>query len=244
VEEGAEWVARRGVEELAVWYAGGILLKGAGLLGQWAVPTVRRALGHGVEAAAGWLRTTLVRLPGEKKRALERLWAKVQLEGPQALSAGERAELRGLMEGLEQLVRTPLDDATKARLRQTARQYYKELHPELARVMDESPLALPVHHRRPLAHAHLFPDMDINAAENLVLMRQDAHKRINLLWERFRKRRPAATAQEVEAAAREIDARFSPWYHRVEEPPKLPYTLEEAEEAVWREFRRLFPGKD
>ncbi|HYI01231.1 hypothetical protein, partial [Hyalangium sp.] len=149
-KEGAKWVARRGVEELALWYAFGILTKGVGWLGARTLPTVKLALSRGGEAAAGWLRTTLKRVPVERKLAFERLWTKAHLEGKQALSKGERAELRELMEGIEQLVKTPLDPTAKRKLRDAARESYKRSHPRFAKLLDEKSTDLPIHHRCPL----------------------------------------------------------------------------------------------
>lgn len=240
-EEGAQWVARRGTEELAAWYAGGVILKGVGWLGLKTLPTVMRVLRRGGEAATGWLRTTLSRLPGEKKKAFERLWAKVQLDGKQALSSEERAELRGLMEGIEQLTRTPLARDEKKRLRETARDSYKRLRPQFAKVLDEQGQNLPIHHRRQLEHAHLFPEEDINSANNLVMVTEKVHKRLNVLWTRFRKARPQATSEEVDKAARVIDGQFQPWYHQPAEPLQVPYSLKEAEEAALEKLQKLFP---
>lgn len=242
--DGAEWVARQGVEQLALWYAGGILTRGVGLFASKAIPTVLRALRGSGEAAAGWLRTTLSRLAPAQKQAFERLWAKVQLEGPRALSKAERTELRALMEGLEQLVRRPLSRGEKETLREAARRQYKKLRPDLKPIMNARPHEHPVHHRRPLEYAHLFPEEDINAAENLVMLRRSAHERINALWSRFRQARSDVTARDVEQVARKIDERFKHWYHRADEPAEVPYSLEEAEDAVWRELRRLFPGME
>lgn len=135
-KEGMAWVAREGAEELALWYVGGILTKGVGWLGARTLPAVMTALRRGGAASAGWLRTTLSRLSVEKKKTFERLWTKVQLEGKQALSSDERTELRGLMEGLEQLVRKPLDASEKVRLRAEARKVYKRLHPHLEQALD------------------------------------------------------------------------------------------------------------
>lgn len=242
--EGAEWVARRGVEELALWYAGGVVLKGVGWLGGRTLPTVMRALGRGGKASAGWLRTLLKRLPGEKRQAFELLWRKVQLEGRRALSKGEREELRALMEGIEQLSSTPLDKEAKKILRRTARETYKKAHPELATLMDEAAEDLPVHHRRQLEHAHLFPDEDINAIDNLALVRKEVHEPISRLWQKFRRARPAATAREVEEATRIIDDQFKPWYNQPGASPQVPYSLRRAEDAALEQLRRLFPGVD
>lgn len=243
-KEGAQWVARRGAEELALWYAGGIIARGVGWLGIRSLPTVTRALRRGGEASAGWLRTMVKRLPAEKKQVFERLWMKAQLEGKRALGKGEREELRGVMEGIEQLANTPLDRGTKKELRRAAREAYKKAHPEVASLMDEAGVDLPIHHRRQLEHAHLFPDQDINAADNLVLVMRDVHEPISRLWERFRRACPQATAREVEEAARIIDGRFMPWYNRPVAPSQVPYPLKEAERAALEQLRRLIPGLD
>lgn len=148
--EAGEWVARQGAEELVVWYVGGIAVRGLGWLGAKVAPTVLRVLRRSGEAAAGWLRTTLIRLSPEKRQAFERLWTKVQLEGSKSLSTTERDELRGVMESMERLIHTPLDDRAKKRLRDRAREVYKRVHPEVARVLDEKGAELPIHHRYPL----------------------------------------------------------------------------------------------
>jgi len=166
VHEGFAWLAQRGVEELALWYVGGVLAKGAGFLAVRGGGIVLKALSQGKEAA-GWLRTMLTRLSGGEKRAFERLWAKVQLEGEKALSAGERQELRALMARIEQLAKTPLKSTEKDPIREQARKLYKELNPHLAQAMTTNAEKWPVHHRRPLQYAHLFPDENINSSVNL-----------------------------------------------------------------------------
>lgn len=238
----AEWVAREGAEELALWYVGGIVTKGLGWLGARTLPTVMTALRRGGEAGAGWLRTTLARLPATRKQAFERLWTKVQLEGRKALSKDERAELRGLMEGLERLVKTPLDTTEKTKLRGEARKVYKRYHPQFAQALDTRGSDLPIHHRRGLEYAQLFPDEDINAADNLIMLTKDAHVCINRLWSKFRQARPQATAEDVEAVARTLDDRFKPWFNQPTAPSSVPYSLGEAEETALQQLQRLFPG--
>lgn len=240
VREGAEWAAQRGAEELVAWYAGGVLLRGGAFLARWAGSAIHRALARGGEAATGWLRTTLSRLPGDKKREFEQLWAKVQLEGERALTAGERASLRGLMERVEQLVHTRLDENAKRKIRAEARGYYKKLHPELKDVLEKGGREYPIHHRRQLEHAHLFPDENINAAENLAVVRYRVHEHLNRAWDRFRQLRPEPTAQEVRDAAKVIDGQFSSWYGQIGDPPGLTKTLGEAEKAALQELERLF----
>jgi hypothetical protein len=241
-EEGAKWVARKGAEELAVWFAGGIAIRGLGLLGRSVAPTVLSALKRGGVSAAGWLRTTLTRLTPQERMVFERLWTKVQLEGKGALSSAERAELRELMAGIERALRTPLNKEAKNKLRESARTAYKRAHPEFANLLDELGGELPIHHRRPLEHAHLFPLDDINAPERLAMVKRDVHDRLNALWTKFRQARPQATAQEVEKAAKTIDDSFQPWYNRPDAPRDVPYSLEEAEETVLKQLQQLFPG--
>ena len=40
---------------------------------------------------------------------------------------------------------------------------------------------LPIHHRRPLQYAHLFPDENINAGENLAMLQKYVHQGNQLL---------------------------------------------------------------
>jgi hypothetical protein len=238
---GAEWVARRGAEELAVWYAGGIAIRGLGWLGARMAPTVLSALRRGGGAATGWLRTMLTRLAPEERLAFERLWAKVQLEGKSALSGTERQELRSLMTNLEELIHTPLDDLAKRKLRGRARDIYMAAHPRFEQILKARGQALPIHHQCPLEYAHLFPERDINAANNLVMLTREVHERINAIWVQFRRARPQATAKEVETVARTIEERFALWYHQPQPPAQLPYSVQEAEEIVLKQLRRLFP---
>ncbi|PTL82916.1 hypothetical protein DAT35_12860 [Vitiosangium sp. GDMCC 1.1324] len=244
VVEGSAWLAQRGVEELALWMAAGIIAKGLGFFATEGLEWVTRALGREPEVAAGWLRTALKRLNGQERATFERLWQKLALEGEQALSRSEREALRSLFIRLEQAIQQPLGDGLKNSLRQEARKYYAELYPQFAKSLDELRAELPIHHRRPLQYAHLFPAEDINAAENLAMLRRPIHGEINFLWEKFRKARPNPTADEVRRAAELIDRQFEPWYHRVDNPPGLLRTAEQARDTALRELRRQFPGLD
>jgi len=212
VYEGSAWLAEKGVEEAALWFVGGIIGKGLGSFMTKGLEWVPKALGREPDAAAGWLRSALKRLPAHEKEAFEQLWRKVALEGEQALTQGERQMLRGLFVRIEQVIQQPLSDKTKRELRKAAREDYKELYPQLAKILDESKGELPIHHRRQLEHAHLFP-----AEDN-------------------------PTADEVRRAAEIIDGHFDPWYHRVDDPPGLSRTAEEAREAALRDLRSQFPG--
>ncbi|WNG55394.1 hypothetical protein F0U59_11835 [Archangium gephyra] len=108
VVEGTAWLAQRGVEELALWFALGIIAKGLGFLATEGLEWVTKALGREPEVVAGWLRTALRRLTPEEKAAFERLWAKVLLEGEQALGRSERKTLRSLFVRLEKVIQEPL----------------------------------------------------------------------------------------------------------------------------------------
>ncbi len=239
VAEGTAWVLQRGAEEMALWYVGGIFAHGMGVLAKVSAPVMKAVLERGGRAAAGWLRSALVRLAPQERRAFEQLWMKVQLEGEAALGVAERKELRGLMLRLEQRLGIPLDGPQKDRLREAARKAYSDLHPHLQHFLDTQPHRHPIHHRRPLEYCHLFPDEDINAPRNLAMVRDIVHRRINALWNKVRAARPQATAEEINAAARRIDAHFSPWYHRADEPPGV--SLVQAEASALDALRRLFP---
>ena len=242
VYEGSAWLAQKGVEEAGLWFVGGLVGKGLGSFMVKGLEWVPKALGREPEVAAGWLRSALKRLPTHEKDAFEQLWRKVVLEGEQALTQGERSALRGLFVRLEQVVQEPLNTDLKNKLREQARKYYKELHPQLAGALDELAKELPIHHRRPLQYAHLFPADDINAAENLATLRKYVHDQISFLWVRFGKARPHPTADEVRRAAEIIDGHFERWYHRVDDAPGLSRIAMDARDAALRELRSHFPG--
>jgi hypothetical protein len=241
VYEGSAWLAEKGVEEAALWFVGGMVGKGLGSFMTKGLEWVPKALSREPEMAAGWLRSALKRLSAHEKDAFEQLWRKVILEGEQALTQGERQALRGLFVRIEQVVQQPLNDKQKGPLRKAARKYYMELYPQLTEALLKGAEDLPIHHRRQIEHAHLFPADDINAAENLAVVQDYVHKKINSLWGQFRKARPNPTADEVRRAAEVIDGHFEPWYHRVDDPPGLSRNAEEAREAAFRELRSQFP---
>jgi hypothetical protein len=146
------------------------------------------------------------------------------------------------MEGIERLVKTPLTSSEKKILRDKARTIYKEHHPHFAQLLDEKGPDLPIHHRRGLEYADLFPAENINEADNLIMLTKGVHERINRLWGKFRQARPQATAEDVEAVARIIDDRFKHWFNQPDVPSKAPYSLGEAEETALRQLQQLLPG--
>ncbi len=66
VYEGSAWLAQKGVEEAALWFVGGMAGKGLGSFMAKGLEWVPKALGHEPEAAAGWLRSALKRLPNQE----------------------------------------------------------------------------------------------------------------------------------------------------------------------------------
>ncbi|NTX33909.1 hypothetical protein HUA78_05625 [Myxococcus sp. CA033] len=241
VVEGFTWLAQRGAQELALWYVGAVAIRGAGFLAVRGGGIVRKALRQGKEAASGWLRTMLSRVSQSEGRAFERLWAKVQLEGERALTTSERSELRALMARIEKLASTPLDFGEKHGLRKAARAAYKNVHSDLARTMDAFPERYPVHHRRPLEYAHLFPEQDVNASSRLAVVQDFIHERVSRVWTKFRTAQRTATRDEVDAATRIIDSHFESWYHRVEVPRGEQAFIERAEQAALEALRARFP---
>ncbi|WNG50571.1 hypothetical protein F0U60_45430 [Archangium minus] len=241
VRDSAELLARYSLEELAFWYVGGILTRGVGLLFEAVAPTAMRVLTRGGVESAGWLRTTLFRIPKAERKVFERLWTKVQLEGAEALSRLEKNELVALMNRLERLVRSPLSKDEKEVLRAAARRYYKKLHSVRSEAMElKGPFE--VHHRRPLEYAHLFPERDINASENLRGVGEEVHQSINSLWNEFRSKRTHARADEVDRVAAIVDAHFGRWYDVPHAVGDSASALGEAVKAARRELAEFLAG--
>jgi hypothetical protein len=240
VRDGAELLARYSLEEMALWCVGGMLTRGAGLLFESAAPTVKRVLTRGGTEAAGWLRTTLRRLPHAERVAFERFWTKVRMEGAEALSSTERQELVALMNRLERLLRKPLSTSEKNELRRAARQHFERLHPNIHEAMScLGPYE--VHHRRPLEYAHVFPSEDVNASANLKAVMKDVHQRIGGVWTEFRNIRGSPHADDVDAVADIVDRHFGRWYDQPHMSGELTSALDKAEEAARQELRRTFP---
>jgi hypothetical protein len=242
VREGAELLAGYAVEERTLWYVGGILTRGAGLLFEAAAPTVTRALTQGGTEAAGWLRTTFKRLNPVQREQFERLWTKVQLEGAEALSRAEKDELLTLMNRLERLIRTPLSRNDKVNLWTAARHYIEKFRPELHEAMRRKG-PYDVHHRRPLEYAHLFPGEDINASRNLEAVGREVHQSINRIWAEFRGARgERLRIEDVDAAVKVVDRHFSRWYNTPYAPGDSTAALERAVNAARQEVRGIFPA--
>jgi hypothetical protein len=242
VHEGAELLARYTLEEVALWHVGGILTRRMGLIFETVAPTVTRALTRGGTEAAGWLRTTLRRLPQAERAAFDRLRMKVQMEGAEALSRAERAEFLTLMNQLERLIKLPLEATGARRLRRAARESFVKLNPKLDELMRRKG-PYEVHHRYSLEHAHLFPEMDINARTNLTALGGEVHQSINSIWTEFRLARSNAKADEVKKVVDIIDRHFSRWYDTPHAPGESARALAEATKAARKEVERLLSVK-
>ncbi len=241
VREGAELLAHYSLEEMSLWFVGGVLARGTGLLFEAVAPMVMRALTRGGMAAAGWFRTTLVRLPRAERHAFERLWMKVQMEGGEALSRAERDELLALMNRIERLIRTPLNEHERSALRDAARRYFQRSQPVLEKAMNiRGPYE--IHHRCPLEYAHLFPAEDINAGANLKAVGQEVHQRISSVWTELRKYRSDVSRADVERVTSIIDEQFARWYEKPYARGDSTSELEMAMNAAKREVRSLFPS--
>ncbi|NOK21136.1 hypothetical protein [Corallococcus carmarthensis] len=225
-------------EQLAYWYVGGFIAKGALGAMEAAAPTVVSVLGRGGAKAAQWFRTVLIRTPPAEREALQRIWMKVEAEGLVALEAGEQAELQSLLRGLEHRLRRPITDKySKDKIREWARQEYFEVHqPRLAQALGKDLLGTyQVHHLVPIEHAHLFPTRSINAAENLVGMAREVHSSVNSVWTLVRTNAKNVSAKEVEEIAHITHKHFGRWFHVLYDPSKSGAALASAEKAALKE---------
>ncbi|WP_147469204.1 hypothetical protein [Corallococcus sp. AB045] len=225
-------------EQLAYWYVGGFIAKGALGAMEAVAPTVVSVLGRGGAKAAQWFRTVLIRTPPAEREALQRIWMKVEAEGLVALKAGEQAELQSLLKGMEHQLRRPITDKySKDKLREWARQEYFEVHrPQLAQALGKDLLGTyQVHHLVPIEHAHLFPTRGVNAAENLVGMAREVHSSVNSVWTFVRTNTKSVSAREVEEIAHITHNHFGRWFHVLYDPSKSGAALASAEKAALKE---------
>ncbi|NRD52901.1 hypothetical protein [Corallococcus exiguus] len=228
-------------EQLAYWYVGGFIAKGALGAMEAVAPTVVSVLGRGGAKAAQWFRTVLIRTPPAEREALQRIWMKVEAEGLMALKAGEQAELRHILARVEKALHEPLDRQAKKRLRQWARrEYFDTVNPRLAREL--GPLRMEeyeIHHRIPLEYARLFPRMDINHGTNLVAVERTVHRSINRVWESVGQQAQRLDNRQVEALSQVIDQQYGSWFHRVHVPAESTSALATAEQNALRAVKGL-----
>lgn len=239
VEDSGRLALRVGAEELAFWVIGGMVAHGAGAVLEAVAPRLIKILLRGGAKARGWLNTLFQRLPGAEREAFKALWEKVDLRGARPLAKAEERELRMLAKRLEELVEAPLNNDEKRRLRSAAREEFLKSRPELARLLvDSKDVLYPIHHRRPLEYAQLFPGEDINALKNLTAVGGDVHSSINAVWTSFRPVRGAASAVDVDGVVAVVDRHFARWYN-VAYDKSSASALAEAEAAALAEVQSL-----
>jgi hypothetical protein len=189
------------------------------------------------EGAAGvrWFRTQLVRAGRKDQESLRRLFAKVETQGFESLSAAERGELTQLLRRMEQSLTVKLDNDAKNALRAKAKKdFFDVFHPELAGIL-KYPNGRPydVHHLIPLEYSHLFPKLDINASTNLVAVGQPVHQGINKVWTAFRtKLGSSATPEQVQRMEDITRRHFGRWFNKVHASPDPTPELDRATAAA------------
>lgn len=230
------------LEQVALCVIGGLVGKGLHLAFEAMAPTVMRVVTRGGAAGMRWFRTQLVRAGRKDQELLRRLFAKVETEGFESLSAAERNELTQVLRKMEQSLAAKLDRDAKSKLRAKAQDdFYEVLHPELAAVL-KGPRGerYDVHHLIPLEYAHLFPELDINAAANLKAMGRPAHEGVNKMWNAFRmKAGDSANPEQVKKMVAITEQHFGRWFNKVYEPGQSDALLEKATSAALNDVRAL-----
>jgi hypothetical protein len=228
-------------EQLAYWFVGGVVAKGAVKLVGATAPTVSSVLSRGGRQAVQWFRTVLLRAPAAEREALQRLWLKAETQGLVALTPAEVAELQSLMRQVETRLRTPLNRYAKKKLREWAREeYFTVINPRLAKELGNSSLDYyAVHHRVPLEFAQLFPKADVNASANLIGVEVTVHKSISRVWESLGQQAQRLSGAQVEKIAAAIDAQYGRWYHVVYNPSQSASALAAAEKAALQAVKTL-----
>lgn len=155
------------------------------------------------------------RLSLETRRALRTLLTKVSREGVEALSTGERRELRAALEEVERVVNSKITRDEAEKMRDIARGRFWEAHPALeASLRRPNGSRFPIHHKFPLEYAHLNPLLDVNGAGNLVALDQSAHDAVSATWSLFRKgvKGSQPSLSQITRVVDAINARFGRWY--------------------------------
>jgi len=230
------------LEQVALCVIGGLVGKGLHLAFEALAPTVIRMVTRGGVEGLHWLRTQLVRAGRKDQELLRRLFVKVETEGFDSLSAAERNEITELLRRMEQSLTVKLEDKPKNALRAKAKSdFYDVLHPELQKLLrDADGNRYDIHHLIPLEYAHLFPDLDINAAANLKALGKPAHEGINKMWNLFRIRAgDTATPEQVKKMVATTERHFGRWFNEVYAPDQSDALLEKATAAALNDVRDL-----
>jgi hypothetical protein len=234
-------------EQVALFVVGGLAARGLGVVLEATAPMIAQVMTKGGTHAVGWFRSLLARAVPAEKQVLNRLMAKAESQGFEALTAAERSELRAMFARLESRLSTPLNqlgDAKRALRKDAQTLFYRKLHPEwAAKLRDADGNLYDIHHCIPLEYAHLFPLRDINAAVNLAAAAKPLHSSIGAVWTRFRNAPETRTAEEVLRAEEIVRKHFGRWFNRVyDESAKSAGELAAAESAAIGEIRALIAG--
>jgi hypothetical protein len=230
------------LEQVALCVIGGLVGKGLHVAFEAVAPSVMRVVTRGGIAGMRWLRTQLVRSGRKDQELLRRLFAKVETEGFESLSAAERNELTQLLRRMERSLSAKLDTDAKRALRAKAQDdFYGVFHPELDGVLRGAKGArYDIHHLIPLEYAHLFPELDINAATNLTALGKPVHGSINKIWNVFREEvGDSANPEQVRQMAVITQRHFERWFNKVYEPSQSDALLERATAAALDDVRAL-----
>jgi hypothetical protein len=244
-EEMVDSVALAGtfsLEQVALYVVGGLVGKGLHVAFEAVAPVVMRGVTRGGAAGMRWFRTQLIRAGRKDQELLRRLFAKVETEGVESLSAAERNELTQLLRRMEQSLTVKLDGDAKKALRAKAQDdFFGVFHPELEEVLRNAKgKQYDIHHLIPLEYAHLFPELDINAAANLKALGTPVHKKINNVWTSFRAALGNdATPQQVQQVADITQRHFAGWFNKVYEPGQSDALLERATAAALEDVHAL-----
>jgi len=238
--ESAVLLAGIGMEQLAYWYVGGLIARGAFVLFEATAPTVVAFASRGGTTAVRWFRNLLARTPAAERALLESLWLKAETRGLQSLTALERAELRALMGRLERVLSTPLSSNAKRLLHKWAREEYFQLYnPQLAELLGEAGVRqYEVHHIYSLQYAHLFPALDINGRANLAGVAKPVHESISAVWASLGRASEHMQARDVTRMVEIVNKHYSRWFDKVYATQDTPALLRAYQAAV-REVAEL-----
>jgi hypothetical protein len=229
VKDMAVYAAMMGAEQIALWLIGGAIFKLLGASFRLVAPRLLGFIGKGTQAGLEYLETMIVRLSTAEKAELRAIIKKAETEGMEALSAIEKQRLIDLMTKLESLIGKPLVQAEKDAIRDAMVARYGAARAATVEAFKKAGLSCPIHHRFPLEWSHLFPQLDVNAAKNLIGLETTVHQGVNAVWTRFRTLPAAKVKGEYVVKIVEIvDKYFGKWYHTVPQNSGAALTAEVA----------------
>ena len=92
-----------------------------------------------------------------------------------------------------------------------------------------------------MQHAHLFPELDINALNNLNAVADPVHRSISRVWTEFDRRAGAQVkSEQVRQMSEAVDRHFKHWYNQFFEESKVSMeTLSKVEQAALLDVEQL-----